>query len=407
MMRFVLATARKDLLRLRRDPLALAAWVGIPLTIALLLHLAVGGRGQARPRGLLLVADEDQSAAGLLLTGAFSQGPLAEMVTVERVNQASGRERMRRGKAAALLVIPKGFGSAFLQDRPARLRLVTNPAQQIVPEIIRETLSIVVEGGFYLQQVVGDSLRTIASGPGPQGFPDVGVADLSVRFNQLATRLRGYFDPLLIRVETVVQETRRPFRFSEAFFPGMLILGLMFVSQGLGADLWREKDLGTLRRAAALPQGLRAFVAGKAAAAAVAMLVVSATGLAFGRALLEVPVASWPLAVGWLTVSGVAFYLLLSVVQLLASSARMGNILASVVVFPLTMAGGSFFPFELMPQGMARIGRWTPNGWILTQLRELLGGAPEWPQLGLRVAVLAGAGAVLFLLVTRRVRRLV
>ncbi len=50
---------------------------------------------------------------------------------------------------------------------------------------------------------------------------------------------------------------------------------------------------------------------------------------------------------------------------------------SSMIVFPLMMIGGSFFPLEVMPAWMARIGRWTPNGLGVAQLKEILFGHPD------------------------------
>jgi ABC-type multidrug transport system permease subunit len=378
MIRFVWLTAVKDLARRRRDPLSMAGWIGIPVVITLLLRLAVGGSGGGRPQGLLLVADEDSSFASNFLFGAFRQGPLAEMITAEKVDQTSGRQRLRQGEASALLIIPKDFGNAFLASRPTVLRLLTNPAQRILPNIIEETLSILVEAGFYYQQLPGDRLP-------------------------LLLRLSSYVNPPLLRLETQIEESGPQFNFADAFFPGMLLLGVLFAAQGLGADLWRERDLGTLRRVAATPQSLTAFLAGKTLAAALLMAVIGAAGLAVGRWLLGLQIARPVWALLWLAASGAAYFLLMALVQLAASSARTGNMLAAVVVFPSAMIGGSFFPFEIMPAGLARIGRWTPNGWILTQLQALLSGQPH----PAAPVILAAAGTLVFLLLLRRLHRIV
>jgi hypothetical protein len=36
------------------------------------------------------------------------------------------------------------------------------------------------------------------------------------------------------------------------------------------------------------------------------------------------------------------------------------------------MVGGSFFPLEVMPEALARVGRWTPNGWALGHFKGIL-----------------------------------
>jgi ABC-type multidrug transport system permease subunit len=69
------------------------------------------------------------------------------------------------------------------------------------------------------------------------------------------------------------------------------------------------------------------------------------------------------------------------------------------------MLGGSFFPFEIMPAWLARIGRFTPNGWALEQLKAVLRDAVEPVQLALALVGVVLVGALAFLISMRRLRR--
>ncbi len=409
-MRFVWTTALKDLQRRRRDLLALAGWVGTPIVMTLTLYVVFGSGGGATPHGRLLVADEDDSIASRMLSGAFGQGKLAEMIAVEKVDRAAGRRRIEKGDGSALLVIPKGFGGAVLRSEPATLYLVKNPAQTILPGIIEEALSIMADGVFYLQTLAADQLRTFALRPpaGQGTFPDLVVSMVSVTINRLIGRLRSYLDPRLIELETKVIEEKKStqWSFAGAFFPAMTFLGLLFMAQGLSADLWREQMVGTLRRAAASPQGLAPFLAGKLIGVALLVGVVAMVGLAMGRWILKVPVANPPAALLWAMFSGAMFYLLIAMVQMHASTARTGNILGSAVMLPLSMLGGCFFPFEMMPPGLAAIGRMTPNGWAVGQFQALLAGSVVPARLATGAAVLGAFGVLAFFLSLRRLRRI-
>src|SRR5437016_11307218 len=151
-MRFVWSSAVKDLRRLRRDPTTLLIWLGIPTFVALILTLTFG-RGPTRPHGVLLIADEDGGFAATVLSGAFSQGTLGEMITVEKINREQGRKRMDKGDGSALLIIPKGFSTAVFASTPTKLELIRNPAQRILPGMIEEPLSMLTDGAFYLQTI--------------------------------------------------------------------------------------------------------------------------------------------------------------------------------------------------------------------------------------------------------------
>lgn len=400
-MRFVFTSALKDLCRLRRDPVTLLTWLGIPTFIAAILVLLFG-RGDARPNGKLLIVDQDQSIGATLVSGAFSQGPLSNMISVEKVNLEEGRSQIDKGKASALLIIPKNFTAALLEGRAANLQLIRNPAQRILPEMIEEVLSILTDGAFYLQLVSGDQLRMAA-----RGVPsDANIARISVQFNHVIDDTRKYLAPPVIQLDTkVIQEkTDKPGGFAALMLPGMLYMAVFFIAGGLATDLWRERTSGALRRVATTPASFRGFLAGKLLAVLLVLALVAVFGLAVAHSLADLRISNFPLAVVWIAISGCGLYLFMMLLQSLASTERVANMLSNFVLLPLTMLGGSFFPFDLMPKGFAQIGRLTPNGWSVTELQKILDGAAVTPAAFAGVILFVFAGWVV---VAWRVRRTV
>jgi ABC-type multidrug transport system permease subunit len=402
-MRFLLTAVRKDLGRLRRDPLALATSLGIPLVLVTLITLVFGG-GQPVPRGRLLVADEDGTLLSQALTSAFSRQPLSKMLVIETTGREDGRRRMDHGDASALLVIPPGFQNAFIQSRPVQLQLVTNPAQNILPNLIEETLSIVVDGGFYLQRLAPISLLNLGAGHTPS---DDEVARLSIIFNHFARSFAKYLNPPLIDLELhVTAERREGQNVAALFLPAMLFMGLLFVGNAHALDIWREQAWGTLRRLATTPASLGTFLGGRLISLALILFGVALVGVAGMRWFAGVPVASVPLATLWLVLSGVAFYLFLVTIAVHASGQRAANVIGNLVVFPLSLVGGSFFPFEMMPGWMASIGRLTPNGWAITKFKAFVAGSAHIQEFLIGGAWMAAVGSLLFFLTLRRLRRL-
>ena len=412
-MRFVLSSTRKDLVRRLRDPAALAIWLGIPFVILSLLTLAFGIRGDSvRPQARLLVVDEDQSLVSGLLLGAFGQGPLAEMILVEQVDSEAGHRRIRKGDGSALLVIPAGFGDAVLREKPTELTLLTNPAQRILPGIVEETLSIFVDGTFYLQQVFGEPLREIVDGAagGEDFFDDAAVARISVTINGMIEQIGESLFPPVIRLETEVElpeeDREQPaLNMGGLFFLGLFFMSIFFMAQGMSDDVWRERAQGTLRRAVTTPQGIVALLAGKLCAGAVVIAGISAIGLPVGAWVYDLEMGRVPFGVLWAAFSGTVLLAAFTLAQLYASSQRMGSILVGMVTMPLLLIGGSFFPFEVMPDFLAAIGRWTPNGWALEQLKAILSGAVQPARLATAIGGLAALGVVVFLLSVRRMQR--
>ena len=70
------------------------------------------------------------------------------------------------------------------------------------------------------------------------------------------------------------------------------------------------------------------------------------------------------------------------------------------------MIGGSFFPFEAMPDWMVRIGKLTPNGWALGHIKDILLRNGSLVSTGLALAALIAAGLALTWLIGKRAGQL-
>jgi ABC-type multidrug transport system permease subunit len=184
----------------------------------------------------------------------------------------------------------------------------------------------------------------------------------------------------------------------------MLFMALLFTAQGMSEDIWREKDQGTLRRIAASPRPISSVLAGKAIAfLALAAGVVSAT-LLLGVWTFDLAWHTLPAALLWSLASGLMLFLLFTLIYLFASSRRTASTLASIVLFPLLMVGGSFFPFENMPPFMASIGRMTPNGWALAGFKSIISESFSVAEFSIGIAVMLALSTFLFVIASRRLR---
>jgi ABC-type transport system involved in multi-copper enzyme maturation permease subunit len=356
------------------------------------------------PQGRLLVADEDQTFLSQAVKGAFSREPLSKMIAIESIDRENGLRRMERGEASALLIVPKGFQNTYFRNQPVQLRLVTNPAQRILPNIIEETLSIVVDAGFYLQELTPVPLSGFADAPPPS---DEAAAFLGIRFNRLGRSLRKYLNPPLIALAVhVAVENRQDQSVAALFLPAMLFMSLLFLANAHALDIWKEYSWGTLRRLETAPIPLGAFLCGRLISLLPLLGAVALAAVTGIRWVAGVPVANVPLAALWLMFFGAAFYLLQVTIALHASNQRTANVVGNLVVFPLSLIGGSFFPFEMMPDWMASIGRLTPNGWAIVRFKAFITGSAHGKEFLIGAAYIAAAGAILFVLALRGIRKL-
>jgi ABC-type multidrug transport system permease subunit len=394
----------KDLRRRLADPAALLMWIGLPVVIGVLMSLVGGDNGPA-PKARVLLVDLDQTFVSRLVEMAGRSSQAAEFLDLESVTEEAGRQRMDAGEASALLILPKGFQDGVLREQPTTLTLVKNPSQRIMPAMIEEALKIVVEAAYYAQRLFGEPIRQIADSASSGGGPsDALVATISQSINQ---RLRGLETTLAPPVLTVSfpgeSAPAGEFNFGALFLPGLLFMALLFTAQGMSNDIWTEKTSGTLRRTLSAPEGAGAFLAGKIAAGVVIMTAATLAALALAVVAFGIPIGRTPLALVWSSFAGAAILCYLIALQLVATSARGGQLLSTMVVFPLIMIGGSFFPFEAMPGWMADLGRWTPNGLAVMQVKHILAG--DWTSSALLLSA-AGIGLPALLAYFLSVRRL-
>ena len=364
-MRFALTSLRKDLNRWRRDWIATLIYLAIPLMIGGLISVMMSGGAQ--PHGVLLLVDEDETFLSELIVGAYSAGDLGELLSVEETTYDEGLARVNDGEASGLLVVPEGFAQAFLESTPVTLTLRTNPSQTILPGIIQDVTEILLDAGFYAHQLFGEQLETITSMN--EEPSDAQVAALAVAIQNRVEAVAPKLFPPVIDIEIVEpppQEPRPPLAL--LFLPGIILMAVLFAANGQAADFWAEREQGTLRRLVFSPANLVGFVVGKALAAAVIIGLVGSVVLVLGFLYHGISWVELPSSIIWVTISGVALFSGFSALQMLFSNRNMAGIMSLVVIFPLLMAGGSFFPLAVMPAWMAAIGRASPNGFVAERL---------------------------------------
>jgi ABC-type multidrug transport system permease subunit len=354
---------KKDLLRRLADPTSLLLWLGIPLVLGSLMSLAFQQDSGSGPKALLLLADLDRSKISEMLA-APAGGPDVP-VEIERVALEEGRARIEKGEATALVVLPKGFGDSILLNQPCTIEIVTNPAQTILPGIVIGMMETLTEAHFYAHRVLGDEIQMIAKGPEGGGFfKSLQVASLSIGINDKLQSLESVLFPPIVELAAEKAAIRATPRRGVGLLllPGILVMSLLFIAQGLADDLWVEKNAGTLRRMLTSPVSLTRILGQKVLGALVLMAGVSAIALALSSFAFGVSPSVLPLALAWCALTGMCLFTLMTYLVTLATTQRTSALVTNLAVFPMMMLGGSMFPFTSMPSTMASIGKMTPNG---------------------------------------------
>jgi ABC-type multidrug transport system permease subunit len=374
---YFLSTVKKDLTRWKQDAGAILLWMAIPLIIGTLVTSLMDGGGGAKPHGVLLVADLDDSVLSSLVAAAYSQGELGELISVEKVSVATGTEKINAGEASGFLIIPEGFTAAFLESKPVTLILKTNPAQTILPGIINDVTEILLDAGFYAEQLFADEIAQIQDLANGEDSNDAVISSMALAIqHKIQTAAPQIFPPAIeLRIlEPPSEEADVPLAL--LYLPGVILMAIMFAANGLAGDYWAERNQGCLRRLVFAPGRLLEFLAGKAVAAGSVIAIICGLTLLIGFLYHDIAWAKLPPSLLWTTVSGIAMFAWFGALQMMANTRRAANLITSMLLFPLLMLGGSFFPLDSLPEWIAAIGRKTPNGFIADRLsNEIIAGS--------------------------------
>ena len=378
-MSFVYATFRKDLSRWRQDVIAIAIWLGIPLMIGGLMTALMDRGDDGGPMGTVLIADQDESLVSGFIVSAFSRGEMSELLAVQTVTVEEGTALIDAGEASGFLVIPDGFQEAFLGNTAATLTLKTNPSQTIIPGIIEDVTEILLDAGFYLRALFDSELRLIDDGDGLEVSDDAQFAAISLGIKHKFEQLEPHLNEPLFDLEVVEPPPSEPRPdYGILFLAGVVLMSLVFAAQGLSSDFWTERDSGALQRLVSAPGVLRRFVSGKVCAAAVLMALIGGVPLLLGFLYHDIAWQKLLPSMLWITVAGVGLFAWFAALQMMLPNSRAANLLTTLIIFPLLMMGGSFFPLDALPDWLAAIGRLSPNGYVVERLSGELTSASAW-----------------------------
>ena len=306
---------------------------------------------------------------------------MGELISVEKVSETEGSERIDAGEASGFLVIPEGFGNALLESEPLTLTLKTNPAQIILPGIITDVTEILLDAGFYINAFFGPEIQTIKGQIDANESPDsLLVSNISVAISEKMEVAGTKLMPPAIDLDIVepppTDASSVPFAL--LYLPGIILMALMFSANGIAHDYWVEREQGTLRRLVFSPGRVTGFLIGKAVAAGVVITIVGGVTLVIGFLYHDIAWARLLPSLAWIGLSGIALFAWFGVLQMLAGTQRSATVVSSMFVFPLLMAGGSFFPFAALPGWIAAFGQKTPNGFMADRLTTEIIAETAW-----------------------------
>ncbi|MBB5961909.1 ABC transporter permease [Planomonospora venezuelensis] len=376
MWRALAAVGALELRTRLRDGTALVIALIVPVTLATLFSVALGGDDPPLRATVGFVDLDGGEFPASVRREVVGSQELKGSVTLRDL---PGREEARRAldadEVGAAIVFPAGFSRSVGEGRGGDVAVLTSPESPlagVVARAIVDRISALVDARTLAVRAVlkagvpGDEVKEMverngAAGPSPALEDDPlsgGKVDLSVHYGS-----------------------------------GMAALFAFFVVGASFRGLLTERKLGTLDRMRAGPLAVWVPFAGKAAVGfALALVSVCVTW----AASVLVSGATWgdPPAVFVVLLAHVlaAAAITMLVTSRVKTDAQADGVIM-VVSFVMAFLGGSLVPMHSLPGVLQAAALLTPNGWTSTALTELAGS-------GAGLAAVAGPVAVLCAITT-------
>lgn len=397
----MIALIRKDFKRRLNAPMGSLGMMAIPLVLAVILGGAFGGNSTGTPRVTLIIEDHDDSWLSAFYTGAFGRKELQDMFEVTVVSQGA-REAIENNDASAALIIPENFGSDLLNKEPVALTLIKNPAQQISPVIAETAIDIMNLLLSQLRVVLAEPLDRIRESMANASDPsDMEIAAISVLISQEMRAIgRFAFPPAMeLTVEEPTADNAADAKTATLniylfFFPGLIILGVFFVTEAYMSDLLEEAGTGTLQRT---------LIAGVTPARLLTAKITGCILYVICSILLMRIIGSLLFGVGWgapaaeiLTLVATSFAMtgVMCIVFGMARNDRQGSVISTVIILIMSLLGGSMIPRRVLPGPVRMSGIWTPNYWSLEAWDAILIDHAAVGEILPAIAVLTAMGLV-------------
>lgn len=400
----LLALIRKDLARRARAP------AGVLLTLAfpLVLVAVIGGtfnpnKDDTIPTIKLLVENRDGGFLSELLSTAFRNEQTAEFFDVALVDSGAGEAMVGEGDASALIVIPEGFSEKYFAREAVTLTLVRNPGESILPAIAEsfaEFLALILTGA---SRVLAEPIETVSGLMDTDDEPnEATVSSIAVAVQRSIKKGERLLLPPAIdvaiveRIDETKSESSGGVNLFAYLFPGIIAMGLLFVAQQSLRDLLWEREHGHLARLLATPVPIRTVVLSKLISTVALLVLCHLLLAAIGSALFQIRWNDGIAAILLVVAQGIAVTGILAFVFAATRTERQADVLSTLVIFGMSILGGSMIPSDAFPDSVQSMSKWTINYWTIEGFRTITVFGGGLSDILLHLFILTSVGTILF-----------
>jgi ABC-2 type transport system permease protein len=426
MITMIAAIVRNGFRALRRDRGALILSFVLPVAFFSIFGMIFGGMGGDKtPRVSVLLVDEDGSEVSQRLIRALLLEPSLDARTHPKTNKgeaippdytASGAEAaVKQGDVPAALIIPKGFGTYPISFGPGDgagndrtpIRLLHDSSDPVAAQMVAGILQKVVMTALpdTMEKLGMQYFEKYSGGLTPQQRQNIDLATSRAPDAAPQNAPGGNTGFVALDVRDVVGEKKQNSMI--AFYAaGIGVMFLLFTASAAGGTLLDEAESGALDRILSARVSMTTLLAGKMAYSALLASAQLTLMFVWGAAVFHLDLFTH--LPGFIVMTAATSFAVASFGMLLASLSHTRAQQAAVstlIILTMSALGGSMFPRFLMPETMQKVGLLTFNAWAIDGYTKVFWRDEPVLHLAPQVAVLIGAGMVLFLIARRFARR--
>ena len=407
----ILALVRNDLRIHFTDRRGLLINIAAAIFIAGFMGFLFGGSGKTKEMGRIpvVIVIEDDSDVARAIGAALAAD---KMLEAKSANAAEARDLVRKGKAQAGLILPRGFGEAAAgaffrgRDKP-QVELFYDPSQSIVVSVVEglltqyvmQDVSKAMFGGPLGGKVVTESLADLRKSADAESPAKRELTALLESVEKLNTRARadaaaggkpaaggiqgGLSVPYTVHSEALTSGAGVRYNGYAHSFAGMSVQFILFngIEAGVLLLLLRDRGLWARLRTAPIARG-DLLVARALATTVIGLFMLGAiymvAMLAFG-VRIEGSVAGFAGIAIAFCILNACFGLLLAALGRTPAATRG---LAVMVTLILVMIGGAWVPAFVFPPWLQQLSLFAPTRWAVDGLD-----AVTWRGLGFDAAI--------------------
>jgi ABC-2 type transport system permease protein len=386
----------KDLMQLLRDFKTFMFLLIMPILFTLLFGYAFGGfaSGDSDSRLPVGYLSQDHYWVSDSLHDLLAKSEVIRLDEIRFRSAADLEKMVADGELAAAVVVPQGYGRAFLKGKTARLLVIadsgTSTWTTVEAELITWTsrLDSAIRTATLLEEVDGDRI------PFDYGFEK---------------SLSAWDEPPISIKETtslVVQKTSNQGMALAHTAPGMMlqfaIAGLLTAAQVIVA----ERKSRTLQRLLTTATGRVHIVIGHYLAIFLLIFVQFIILIAFGQLALKVNYLRLPAATLLVAFSAALCISALGLlIGILARTEEQATIFSLIPMFVFAGLGGAWVPLEVTGPAFQAIGHLSPIAWGMDGFENIVARGLSFHSVLLPSGALIAYAAFFFIVAVQRFRK--